>query len=97
MGKKARAKQQRRRPLPPIVEPPPEIAAAIDRITDEDRSWFELHPNVEFRTRPPAVGEFWPVFDSACVLYVIVTQVRPGWRLRAPVVRIHLPKTDRVQ
>ena len=82
---------------PKVVEAPPEIAASIERITGEDRLWFEAHPHEESYTRPAAAGEFWPAFDSACVLYVIVTQVRPGFRLRAPVIRLHLPESDRVQ
>jgi hypothetical protein len=71
-----------------ILFPPEEIREAIARITTDDRNWFAEHPDAEFRERPPAAGEFWPVFDSACVQFVIVTQVRPGWRLRFPVIRM---------
>jgi hypothetical protein len=80
-----------------VVEAPPEIAASIERITGEERLWFEAHPHADSYTRPASAGEFWPAFDSACVLYVIVMQVRPGFRLRAPVIRLHLPERDRVQ
>jgi hypothetical protein len=97
MRKKSRSKRQGRQASPRVIEPPPEIAASMERITSEDRRWFEAHPNAEFYTRPAAVGEFWPVFDSGCVLYVIVAQIRPGWRFRAPVVRLNLPESERVQ
>ena len=97
MEKKARPKRRGRRTSPKIIEPPPEIVESIDQITGEDRRWFEEHPDAEFRTRPAAVGEFWPVIDSASVLCVIVTQVRPGFRLRAPVIHMHLPRSERIQ
>lgn len=97
MAKKLKSKLQGRQASPKIIEPPPEIAESIARITGEDRRWFEEHPDAEFRTRPAAADEFWPVFDSGCVLYVIVTQVRPGWRLRAPVLRMNLQEGGRVQ
>jgi len=97
MGRKARLKRERRKPVPKAVQPPPHVAESLDRITGEDRRRFEEHPDAEFRTRPAAAGEFWPTFDSASVLYVIVMQVRPGFRLRAPVIRLHLPESDRIQ
>lgn len=95
MGK--RAKKQRQQPIPPIVEPPPEIKASIEKITTDDRLWFEANPGATFRTRPAAPNEFWPVMTSDCVLYVLVRQVWPGFRLRKPVIRLHRPKTERVQ
>lgn len=80
-----------------MVTAPPDVAASLDRITAQDRAWFELNPHAEYRTRPAAPGEFWPTFDSASVKYVIVHQVRPGFRLRCPVLRLHLPETERLQ
>ena len=97
MGKQSRSKRERRQTLPPIVTPPQEIATAIDRISADDRDWFELHPGAEDRIRPAAAHEFWPTFDSACVKYVIVRQVWPGFRLRLPVLRLHRPETERIQ
>lgn len=96
---KAKPKWQRRKPAPapPIVEPPPEIAAAIDRISADDREWFEAHPGVDERIRPAGPHEFWPHFDSATVKYVIVHQVWPGYRLKLPIIRVHRPQTERVQ
>ncbi len=38
-----------------------------DRIVLQDRDWFDLRPGKNQRTRPPAAGEFWPMFDSANV------------------------------
>ncbi len=97
MGKKSRTKRQRRSEQPNILQPPPEIAAAIDGTSNEDRLWFEANPLAAYRTRPPVPGEFWPTFDAACVAYVIVHQVRPGFRLRVPILRLYPPKTERVQ
>ncbi len=97
MGKKPKSKTQGRQASPIVIEPPPEIAESMARISGEDRRWFEEHPDAEFRTRPAAADEFWPAFDSECVLYVIVTQLRPGFRLRAPVVRMNLQEGERVQ
>jgi hypothetical protein len=97
MGKKSKAKRQRRQNSPIVVTPPPEIAAAIDRMSQSDREWFERHPGAEERIRLAAPHEFWPNFDSAVVRYVIVRQVRPGFRLRFPIVRLHRPETERVQ
>jgi len=92
-----RERRQRGRRIPAPITPPPEVSAAIDRISENDREWFERHPGVDERIRLAAYGEFWPTFDSASVLYVIVMQVRPGFRLRVPVIRLHLPESDRVQ
>jgi hypothetical protein len=92
-----RAKRQRGRRIPAPITPPPEVSAAIDRISENDREWFERHPGVDERIRLAAYGEFWPTFDSVNVKYVIVRQVMPGFRLRLPVVRIHRPETERVQ
>jgi hypothetical protein len=80
-----------------VLTPPAHVVESITRITSEDRRWFEEHPDAEFRTRLAAENEFWPVFDSGCVSYVIVAQVRLGWRLRAPVVRSNLPESERIQ
>ena len=80
-----------------VVTPPADVAASIDRITSDDRRWFLDHPSEETRVRPAAPDEFWPVFDSASVRYVVVAQVRPGFRLRAPVVAMVHPESERVQ
>jgi hypothetical protein len=88
--REARLKPDRRQTAPKFAE-------RIDRITGEDRRSFEEHPEATFRTRPAAEKEFWPVHDSTCVLSAIVTQVRPEIRLRAPVVRVHLPESVQVQ
>ena len=97
MGKHSRAKRQRRGRIPAPITPPPAISAAIDKISENDREWFERHPGVDERIRLAASDEFWPVFDSVNVTYVIVRQVMPGFRLRFPVMRIHRPETERVQ
>jgi hypothetical protein len=97
MAKKMKSKWHGWQVSSQVIEPPPEVAESMRRITNEDRGWFEAHPNAKSYTRPAAVGEFWPLFDSDCVVYVIVTQVRPGWRLRAPVLRMNFQDGGRVQ
>ena len=97
VGKKSGAKRRRRGLVRAPITPPPEIAAAIDKISENDREWFDHHPGVDERIRLAASDEFWPAFDSRNVQYVIVRQVTPGFRLRFPVVRIHRPETGRVQ
>ena len=79
------------------MTPPANVAAAMERITSDDRRWFMENPAEEVRIRPAAPDEFWPMFDSASVRYVVVAQVRPGFRLRAPVVAMVHPKSERVQ
>jgi len=96
MGKQSRTKRERRQQAHKPLQPPPEALASLDRITTEDRLWFEAHPRAEERIRPPAPGEFWPI-NSATVAYVIVHQVQPGLRLRLPICRIAKSETERVQ
>ncbi len=64
---------------------PVAIGVVMDAMTDIDRRWFEEHPGTQQYTRPAIEGEFVPVVDSRTVLYVIVSQVSPGHRLRMPV------------
>ncbi len=98
MRKSSRAKRRKQKslPRPLIVTPPAEIAALIDRASEGDRVWFELHPGEDVRLRPIIDGEFWPNhFDRAS--HVIVQQVRPGFRLRLPVMRLSLPAGEWIQ
>jgi hypothetical protein len=97
MKKKAKSKPTPPRGRPEIGTPSPETAAAIDKITSEDREWFEQNPGASSRTRPAAPGEFSPGMSSDCVVHVLVVQVQPGYRLRLPVVRMNLPALERVQ
>ncbi len=98
MGKKARTKRERREKQqqnPKILEPPPQIAALIDAVVNDDRLWFAQNPGKSIRERPAVPGEFWPC-DMSNVLYVLVMQVVPGFRLRAPVVRMTRPDKQKV-
>ncbi len=97
MGKRSKSSRKRVRPMPPVITPPPEVSEAIDRMSENDRKWFECHPEAKERIRLARPHEFWPTFDSACVKYVIVKQVQPGFRLRSPILRVNLPETERVQ
>ena len=79
------------------VTPPAGIGKIIGQVTADDRRWFQENPGATYRERPAVAGEFWPVFDSRSALYVLVFQVEPGFRFRAPVVRLNLPESERVQ
>jgi hypothetical protein len=80
-----------------VLKAPPAVSKNIRRAMADDRDWFEKHPDAAYRERPAVADEFWPVFDSRSVLYVIVTQVEPGRRLRFPVVHLNRPESERVQ
>jgi hypothetical protein len=96
MGRKARSKRQGRQSLPPTIELPPRIADVIDRASEGDRVWFELHPDADVRRRPPIEGEFWPQ-ELTSVTHVLVYQVRPGLRIRFPVLRLTIPESEMIQ
>jgi hypothetical protein len=55
--------------------------AAVERASESDREWFESHPGKYERLRPIVPGEL----PTECnTRFVIVTQIRPGFRLRRP-------------
>lgn len=77
--------------------PSADVSNIIEQVTSDGRRWFEEHPGASCRERSAVVGAYRPVFDSRSVLYVVVTQVRPGWQLRLPVVRLNRAESERVQ
>jgi hypothetical protein len=79
-----------------VVDPPPEVAAVLDRASETDRIWFEQHPGENVRHRLPVEGEFWP-HSPIWVDLVLVFQVRPGFRHRLPLVRLSGPGTEQIQ
>lgn len=60
----------------------------IDRVSGDDRDWFERHPSAVVRQRPLVPGEFGPQFRLDAPpggwLMVEVVQVEPGLRTRRP-------------
>jgi hypothetical protein len=52
---------------------------ATDTASEDDRVWFEQHPEAEYRMRPALCGEMPDLRegDSICVI-----QVEPGVRVR---------------
>jgi len=57
--------------------------AAIDRACESDRLWFKHHPGHSHRVRQRVAGEFGPhEAEAGPGPLVVVTQVRPGLRLR---------------
>ena len=89
MGKGSRAKQRRRDASPAAVELPPDSGAGTDRITAQD---------TEYRSRSAALqARAGPMCDSASLKYAGMYEAQPGFRLRAPVVRLNLPESERMQ
>jgi hypothetical protein len=63
--------------------------AALEAASEDDRAWFEAHPERSYRVRPHISGE-WP--DGALNRlpqgqgwYTVVHQVSPGVRMRLPI------------
>ena len=52
---------------------------AVDQASDDDRAYFDGHPDETERVRLALPGEFGPY-----VAWVQVRQIRPGVRTRAP-------------
>jgi hypothetical protein len=65
-----------------IVRTAPEpFGSLIERITADDRRWFEEHSLADERIRRYAPGERWPLrYPDTC--RVLVVQIKPGFRMR---------------
>lgn len=62
---------------------------ATDYASDLDRAWFAEHPGAQRYQRAPVDHEFCAPGLLSCteatgVVLVVVTQIRPGLRTRAP-------------
>ena len=68
------------------ITPPPRIARLQNQVRERDREYFEQHPAATEYVRPYVPGEVWPV-DYAAATHVIVTQIVPGFRTKAFIVR----------
>ncbi len=55
-----------------------------EQASEDDRRWFERHPNATMRLRPYVFGEFLPGAHDSSLQYVLVRQIRPGVRQREP-------------
>jgi hypothetical protein len=60
----------------------PRNQAATDVASEDDRRWFEQHPGIEERVRPPFPHEC--DFTGGICVAVQVTQIAPGIRVRIP-------------
>lgn len=65
-------------------EPPSHIASVIDFVNDEDRRYFEDHPNAPYYDRRFHPLEVWPLIAPAGAWSVRVFQICPGVRIRVP-------------
>ncbi len=55
----------------------------VDIASEDDRRWFEAHPQEKWRIREIIAGEFGPCQPKA--LRVLVMQIEPGVRMRGPI------------
>jgi hypothetical protein len=63
----------------------PEPAGSIvDFVSQEDRRYFEEHPQARFYDRAPHPLELWPQSIPAKGWMIRVYQITPGFRMRLP-------------
>ena len=55
----------------------------VDIASEDDRRWFEEHPQETWRIRDIIAGEFGPFQPQA--FQVLVMQIEPGIRMRGPI------------
>lgn len=69
--------------------------AAMDRASEDDRTWFEQHPSRQHRVRPFVPGEL-PISAIAGdgIWIIAVRSVRPGVRARLPLYVRFMPPED---
>jgi hypothetical protein len=74
----------------------PDIARALEQLSEAGRRWFAARPSRSYRLRKPARRELEMLRGQACT-HVLVEQVFPGMRLRRAVRIIgSLPDDDTV-
>lgn len=56
---------------------------ATDRVSENDRLWFEARPGRQYRARPWVKGESPPWDWGSGEPYTIIRSARPGFRFRA--------------
>jgi len=71
----------------------PYTSPACEEASEQDRLWFDAHPQRTVCLRPAIPGEFPPGLADDCP-YVLVRQVVRGLRLREPVRLILLPEAN---
>ena len=65
------------------LRPPRRYRRLIDRVMQQDREYFERHPEATERVRPYVPGEVWPLHHLDAT-HVLVTQLAPGIRTWLP-------------
>ena len=71
----------------------PYTSPQCEEASEQDRLWFDAHPERTVCLRPAIPGEFPPGLADDCP-YVLVRQVVPGLRLREPVRLVVLPEAN---
>jgi hypothetical protein len=77
------------------IKLPAKDRAALRRLSEDDRRWFEARPGREFRLRKPAPREL-GMMQAQGASHVLVRQVQPGFRMRLPMLCSNLPDVDPV-
>ncbi len=77
------------------IKLPAKDRAALRRLSEDDRRWFERHPDREFRLRKPAPREL-GMMQAQGSSHVLVRQVLPGCRMRLAMLCINVPDVDPV-
>ncbi len=67
-----------------VIQIPVPARSVVDFVTEEDRRYFEDHPQARFYDRAPHPLELWPTTAPAKGWLVRVYQIVPGFRLRCP-------------
>lgn len=67
-----------------FIKLPGNVGSIIDFVTEEDRRYFEDHPQARSYDRAPHPLELWPGDIPAKGWIIRVFQIEPGARLRVP-------------
>src|SRR5262249_26105346 len=75
-------------PKPTIDDIPPARRAFGEAEDNDDRDWFESHPDRSYRLRSPSPEERTALaagFRASARIRVVMKELRPGVRIRQPV------------
>ena len=76
-----------------IADGTPYTSPACEDASEQDRRYFAAHPGETIYCREAIRGEFPPGL-AAGYAYVLVTQLKPGLRVRQPARLIVLPEAN---
>jgi hypothetical protein len=73
----------RRKSREEIVQAPQQFSDITDQVCDQDKKYFEEHPDHDFYVRRCIPGEYWPLIFPRDT-WIEVRQIMPGLRMRRP-------------